>query len=67
MSGDSRTTDCSSYGECFGTTPGHWYIGFSFIYIAATFYCFCGVLDGRSSYVLDFAAAGDAENSSSGR
>ena len=34
--------------------------------IAVTFYCLCGVLDGRSSYVLDFAATGDAKNSSSG-
>jgi len=43
----------------------HWYIGFSFI--AATFYYLCGVLDGRSSYILDFAGAGDAKNFSRGR
>ena len=33
----------------------------------ATFYRLCGVVDGRSSYVLDFAAAGRGKNFSSGR
>jgi len=35
-------------------------------FAAATFYCLCGVVDGRSSYVLDFAAAGRGKNFSSG-